>query len=253
MSKHMKKLVLHNNQPENRKVEIDTFKCIQISIDTKSEWMKDVLAKAKKIEGKLNAGKANDSASERDAETVASDNNSGLIAENACYVFLQYIFGKEAVSKPSSESSKNQIDIELSGIKKTIEVRSSCIRNGVEFAVFAKDPNDNEHTQYFDVIGPYNNEYKPEEVLKDYYMRVIYHCNIKDFDALLQRDTLELYLTGGATKEMLEDSTLYEVKHLYPKDGEVEVESEYRVIPLSKSLDIDAFVGRIKHDISASS
>ena len=250
MSKQIQKIVLYNNKlPKNMRVEKKTFKCICLSINTKGEWMKNVLKYAKEIEGKLNAGTANDSEKKRDKKTLKNDNNSGLIAEYACYEFLKAYIGKEAILKPSNISSKNQIDIELFGGKKTIEVRSSCIRNGIDFAVFGKDPKDKHHTQYFDVIGPYHNNYKPSEVLKDYYMRAIYHCEIDKFDDLLKNERLNLYLTGGATKEMLEDDALYEVKHLKPKDGEVDIESDYRVIPLSKSLEIDEFINIIRQNI----
>ena len=59
---------------------------------------------------------------------------------------------------------QNQIDIRLA-TGRTIEVRSSCVRNGIEFAVFMKKK-EIDGQQYFDVIGPYTNGYKPGKALR---------------------------------------------------------------------------------------
>lgn len=231
-----RKNTFSNNYGINRK----TFRCLEINIPTTGEWMHTVKNKAEEIENKLNAGQAN-SSEERDAQTVKIDNLSGLIAEYACEEILKKYLGADKVEKPSSDTSKNQIDITLSGGKGTIEVRSSCVKNGIDFALFAK-PKDEEEGQYFDVIGPYKNGYKPGETDKDYYMRVLYSCEKENFLELLKQPMLRLYITGGATKSMMKDNTIYQIKHLYPSGGEVEIESDYRVIPLGKSLDIADFI-----------
>ena len=77
-------------------------------------------------------------------------------------------------------------------------------------------------------------------------MRVLYCCEKKDFLKLLEQPVLALYITGGATKEMMQNETIYQIKHLVPAGGEVEIESDYRVIPLGKSLDIADFIKTIK-------
>lgn len=108
--------------------------------------------------------------------------------------------GHQNVNKPSSSNSNNQIDIQLlSG--KTIEVRSSCIINGLEFALFSV--NRKTDKQYIDVIGPYYNKaYKKYENIKDYYMRVIYVGETASvFSGVLNGEDVVLYITGGATKK----------------------------------------------------
>jgi hypothetical protein len=224
-------------------IERKTFRCLEINIPTSGNWMLDIKAKAEKIENKLNAGQAN-SSEERDGETIKIDNLSGLIAEYACDTILRRYLGKEKVEKPSSETSKNQMDIVLADGKRTIEVRSSCVKNGIDFALFAK-PKDKTEGQYFDVIGPYSNGYKHGEIEKDLYMRVLYCCEKKNFLKMLKQPILTLYITGGATKEMMQNEAIYQIKHLVPAGGEVEIESDYRVIPLGKSLDIADFISLI--------
>ena len=54
---------------------------------------------------------------------------------------------------------------------------------------------------------------------------------------LLEKPALQLFITGGATKSMMCNPSYYQNKHLIPAGGQVQVESDYRVIPLGKSLD----------------
>ncbi len=53
---------------------------------------------------------------------------------------------------------------------------------------------------------------------------------------------IRLYITGGATMRMMQDENFYQIKHLLPAGGQVKEESDYRVIPLAKSLDAEAFL-----------
>ena len=248
-------------------VERQLFQCLEIMIPKGSEFLNRAYVHAGGIVGGLNSGQANTSEI-RKKSIVEIDNLCGMIAEFACKAVLQWIYGNDKIFKPDSSSSINQIDLKLySG--KTIEVRSSCVRNGIDFALFFRNK-EKPDEQYFDVIGPYSNNYKPGEILKDYYMRVLYECDKTDFMRLLETpdmkcgrtdkkttklmqeqmdsDYLRLYITGGATKNMMEDEALYQLKHLLPSGGEVRVESDYRVIPLAKSLDIGAFVSALESE-----
>lgn len=220
------------------------FVCIEVNIPQKSTFFQRVMAYAKRISPNLNKGGANTSEI-RSEEIVEIDNKSGLIAELACEEILVWLYGPDNVKKPNNMSSKNQIDIIIG--EKTIEVRSSCVRNGVDFAIFAPDKK-NENDSYFDVIGPYSNGYKPGEPLKDYYLRVLYEVEKKHFNSLLMKEYLRLYITGGATKEMMNDPQKYKIKHLIPAGGEVGIESDYRVIPLAKSLDAVEFLEVLERD-----
>lgn len=248
MNKQIVKQIRQNTFSKDYGISRKSFRCLEINIPTAGNWMRAIMAKAEEIEDKLNAGQAN-SSEKRDEKTIKIDNLSGLIAEYACDAILRICLGESNVEKPSSETSKNQIDIILAAGRKTIEVRSSCVKNGIDFALFAK-PKYEKEEQYFDVIGPYSNGYKPGEVEKDFYMRVLYCCEKKDFLKLLEQPTLKLYLTGGATKDMMHDDSIYQIKHLIPAGGEVEIESDYRVVPLGRSLDIDDFIGVIKKYIT---
>lgn len=230
--------VLLKNKKQKYDIERETFLCIELNIPNDGEWMRRVSAYAEVICPNLNLGQANTS-KKRLMSTVEIDNLSGVIAESACDSVLRWQFGDENIIKPPADNAVNQIDIKLN-TGKTIEVRSSCVRNGIDFAVFTRDKN-NTAQQYFDVIGPYSNGYKPGEHLKDYYMRVLYGCDKKQFMTLLDKPVLTLFITGGATKAMMLDKNFYQNKHLVPAGGQVQVESDYRVIPLGKSLDAKEF------------
>ena len=125
----------------------------------------------------------------------------------------------------------------------TIEVRSSFVRNGIDFALFGRDKNDNGDS-YFDVLGPYHNSYKPCEIYKDYYMRVFYEGEKKDF-MKGNSGYIYLYITGGATKEMMKNKRVSKIKHLLPGNTGADVESDYMVVPMSRSLDIQQFLNQI--------
>lgn len=219
-------------------VDRENFVCLEINISSESRWLKEVYSYAQKIVPNLNIGQAN-SSEKRSLNIVEIDNLSGIIAEYACYEVLKWRYGKKSVFKPGNNSSYNQVDLELYN-GKTIEVRSSCVRNGIDFAIFAQNRNI-KNEQYFDVIGPYSNGYKKVELWKDYYMRVLYECDKRNFMDLLKKPIVRLYITGGVAKKMMGDPNYYQIKHLTPAGGQVKIESDYRVIPLAKSLDINEF------------
>ena len=79
-------------------------------------------------------------------------------------------------------------------------------------------------------------------------MRVLYECDKRNFLDLLKKPVVRLFITGGATKKMMNDSQYYQIKHLMPAGGQVKVESDYRVIPLAKSLDINEFFSILERE-----
>lgn len=117
MEKQIKQQIRKNAFNAKYGIDRKEFRCLELNIPTKGEWMLGIIEKAEKIEGKLNAGQAN-TLEERDAETVKIDNLSGVIAEYACDAILRLYLGKENVVKPASGSSNNQIDIALKNGKK---------------------------------------------------------------------------------------------------------------------------------------
>ena len=221
------------------------FTCLEVHIKNNSEYFKRIEAYARRLSDAVNPGQANTS-KKRDNEIIYINNLSGQIAETTCERILKYYLGDKNVYRPESDTSKNQIDIKLIN-NKSIEVRSSCIRNGIEFALFQKDKNNSEQ-QYVDVIGPYRNEYKNNEQYKDYYMRALFICDTKDFLQFISQDTISFYITGGATGDMMKDPKYYQSKHLSPKGGQVVIESDYDVIPLGKSLDFPKFINILKEE-----
>lgn len=237
---------VRRNYRKRFSVKREYFVCMEINIPLGSRFMKNVSEQAERIIPRLNLGKAN-SSERRDLDTVEIDNLSGIIAEAACMEVMDWRYGRcGKVRRPESCSSYNQVDLKLYN-DKTIEVRSSCVRNGIDFALFARNAY-RPREQYFDVIGPYSNDYKKAETYKDYYMRVLYECEKKNFMKLLEGESLRLYITGGATRKMMMDPECCQIKHLVPAGGEVRTESDYRVIPLAKSLDIREFFSLLERE-----
>lgn len=240
--KHRKDIIRYSSRSSAgiyNSVNRKSFVCLEINIPRGSRWMKNVLTVAHRILPNLNTGGANTS-EDRKPSIIEIDNLSGLIAEYACREILSWRYGKEIFREPENNTSREQIDLKLYN-GRSIEVRSSCVQNGIDFAIYARN-RAVAGQQYFDVIGPYSNGYKRGESYKDYYMRVFYECDKEDFMTLLAEPALRLFITGGATKEMMLDPDHYQIKHLTPAGGQVRTESDYRVVPLAKSLDINEFL-----------
>ena len=222
-----------------------SFWCLYAVIAIHGKFAKEVKRQADMILNNLNAGGANTSL-KRSPEIIEADNLSGILAEKVCELYLSDRYGADKVKRIQSNISINQIDLMI--LDKTIEIRSSCIRNGIDFALFKRDDKDL-NKQYGDIIGPYKNGYKPGETQKDYYLRVIYHIDINDFlSHWNNKQWIGLYITGGATKNMMNDSAIYQIKHLKPESNNVEIESDYRTIPFGRSLDFIDFIKTMEYE-----
>lgn len=232
--------VINNSYFSNNR---QNFECLKVVISADDSFLEDVRQKAELINNRLNSFSAS-SGIIRSDETVTADNLLGLIAEYACYEVLQNELGCQNVIKPQSNSSYNQIDIQLSS-GDTIEVRSSCIRNGLEFALFSVNRTTNR--QYIDVIGPYyNNAYKSYENTKDFYMRVIYIGETASiFSHILAGEEIVLYITGGATKEMLSEIG-YRKYMTSPADSRAKKKGNYLVVQMSDSFDYSEFIAQLE-------
>lgn len=221
-----------------------SFRCLKVEISSDDPILEYVRLEAASINNRLNSRSASAGVVRSD-EVVTADNLIGLIAEFACYQILIKELGDKSVVKPTSENSHNQIDIQLiSG--KTIEVRSSCIRNGLEFALFGVDRRSNK--QYIDVIGPYyNTAYKKDENFKDFYMRVIYVGDTASvFSNIINGGNVVLYITGGATKQMLEDIG-YRKFMTSPADSRAREKGDYLVVQISDSFDYPDFIEQLNY------
>ncbi|MCB0540351.1 MAG: hypothetical protein KDE33_22730, partial [Bacteroidetes bacterium] len=177
----------------------------------------------------VNDKAANASTTSRNKNRKLSNGIAGVLAEYCWKNFLNTVSLNLLVRETAYTDSSNQVDLETLNLNKTIEVRSSFPRNGVEFAICSKN-------YEFDILGPYKNNYKPDEIQKDFYLRTLYHVPSPiSFLDEYKKDGFTVYLTGGATWEMMADDTIAIEKNLIPEDeiAEVEVESTYRVIPFS--------------------
>lgn len=242
---NFEKMVFTNRNskvPKNLKIERDIFNIIRVTFEEKD---RDIIAKliqqANILASDCNSGAANTSLP-RTPDKKFKNAFSGVIAEEVCINFLNKV--KPGIANYTNyEGAINQIDIILND-GKTIEVRSSCIRNGVDFGLFCKNKN-NLNEQYLDILGPYSNGYKPNEIGKDYYIRVIYHCRIEDFTTHFNSNNFAAYIVGGATWEMMGNEGLFQVKHLIPEGSEAVRKSSYRVIPIGKALDAYEIINKI--------
>ena len=187
------------------------------------------IKRAEDLAGKVNKGAANDSRRRRSSDVIMANALAGVVSEALWRHFLNT--GCKFVEYTLFEDAAKQIDLITSeGMK--IEVRSSFPRNGVEFAICHP-------IHQFDILGPYNNGYKPDEIKKDYYVRVLYtYAQPTDILEGIKKDGFAVYLTGGATWQMMNDAKLSKVKNLVPEDGFLqEGTTSYRVVPFSNALD----------------
>lgn len=231
---------LHAPNRRDFKVAAVTFEA------TSSQFDKEVLATALRqavdIQKRLNPHAANSSNITRDSKDILAHALMGVLSEYAWKYFINLLSVDTLVLETESNTSKNQIDLRLPRSGKTIEIRSSCVSNGIKFAVFGG-------RFAFDIIGPYHNGYKPGELLKDYFLRALFHFNNKDIryfiESVIDSNRVlpfSIYLVGGATADMMQDKNLYATKELSENEitGLAQAEGEksvYRVIPIPDALD----------------
>lgn len=179
---------------------------------------------------RVNVGAANDSTSVRSNDRLFANCIAGLTSEYCWKHFLNY--RSICVRTTPFESAANQIDLEIIANKKRIEVRSSFPRNGISFAICHPE-------KEFDILGPYSNSYKPGEVHKDYYVRTLFHLDtpLSIIDKIRSSE-FNVYLTGGATHDMMFNPALSKEKDLIPEDTfGVQERTAYRVVPFHNALD----------------
>ena len=203
-----------------------------------------IILRGQELANKVNAGAASNSTHSRSMKTVSNNAIAGLLAE---FVWKDFLNKKNVIVEETTfENASNQIDLSIQKNQKSIEVRSSFPRNGIKFAIC--------HNKYqFDIIGPYSNNYKPAEIQKDYYTRTLFPFQSYLIMEKLKNDNFEIYLTGGASWEMIADDKLAITKSFIPEDeisvDRLSTKTNYRVIPYSKALDTYEILGKIRNDI----
>lgn len=209
------------------------------SIPADKELLEKLFAEGKVLAGKVNRGQANDSTRWRDPKRVLINSTAGLIAEYCWKEFLNAHFKHEVVVRPEVTDTSNQIDLLLVKSQKTIEIRSSFPRNGLNFALCHQN-------RHFKVIGPYSNFYKANEKLKDFYLMTLFPFDVLKF---FDQNILQVYLSGAATAAMMNDGSTYIETNLTPDDEMTNISTNYRVIPFPKSLDIVQLLEQIKLEV----
>lgn len=222
-----------------------------------SEMKKDLEDEVKELYQNATAFQAN-TGNNRTKEIQKVDAFSGVIAEYATVLlFNEFIGNCHAVTeKPEDYTHKGHVDITLTNgnISRRVEVRSSFVNNGIEFALFNTTGVLN--GQYFNVIGPYLNKgYKKEyESEKDYYVRVLFdnRDNLKEdykaFSEAFFADEIPIFIIGAATKKLFSKHGFS--KNFNSKENQIKTPGEYSVIELQHIYDINDLKRLIeKHSI----
>lgn len=193
--------------------------------------LNDLKEKGMELAKIVSEGAANDSSYLRPLDRRIANAVAGVISEYLWRDYINLDQENNVVEYTPFEEASNQIDLITTKTNKKIEVRSSFPRNGIQFAVCSKN-------DQFDIIGPYSNNYKPTEIEKDYYVRALFHLqNYNELMSNIKLDGFNVYLTGGATWDMMYDNSLSLNKDFIPQDRMIEQSSIYRVVPFSNALD----------------
>ena len=219
--------IKHKEDKYNYETDRIAVKCI---FDMRKKGAQKYLKEVQKLADMVNPHKANQSNVIRTSKRLLEDAFAGILAERGWLLYIQKTFGKETVKIPDFVSSNGQIDFQLSN-GKTIEVRSSFAKNGVEFALCNKKYN-------FKNICKYDNLYKPSEVDKDFFAVVIFET---PKEKLLTSNEIVFHLIGGSTKRMMQNDKIAFNENLRSINDNRMVKTNYRVILLKDCLDISKF------------
>jgi hypothetical protein len=224
------------------------FYCSKVVLSPKTNSydrhiLKQLITQGTELAKKVNPGAANDASLKRDYNRILINSIAGLTAEYLWKAFLNLTNIDTIVIETEMEDVSKQIDLKTIKNNLSIEVRSSFPRNGLSFAIC--------HPKYqFDIIGPYSNGYKPDEIQKNFYARTLFPFDFNEFNNAIKEDGFTVYLTGGATWEMFENNKITKKKTFIPEDeitiDRLSTKSEYLVIPFCDALDSIELFNKIK-------
>ncbi len=193
-----------------------------------------LIEKGTDLAHKVNPDAANNSTEKRNFERILINAIAGLLAEYLWKFFLNLSNIDNLVRETQMTDKAKQIDLQTIKKNQSIEVRSSFPRNGLNFAIC--DPN-----YQFDIIGPYSNKYKPNEIQKNFYARTLYPFDFKEFNTRIKKNNFKIYLCGGATWKMIENKSITLQKSFIPEDettiSRLKTKSNFLVIPFAYALD----------------
>mgnify|MGYP001123463010 CR=1 FL=1 len=163
----------------------------------------------------VNPTLARDASRRRKYHTVLCNCVAGVIAEY-CWRYRLKLQAERSNAKISVESRIFQsvdkhVDISIAyanGSSRTVEVRSSFPYTGLTNAV----------CRVFDIIGWYVNPVKTKEIRKDYYVRTLFPFHSEKLWERLKGKYFSAFLTGGATRKLLEESPFSRDKEFIPYD-----------------------------------
>lgn len=215
---------------------------INYSDFTETEQL-EILSEANKILNNAHSRAANSNII-RNEKTKENDAFAGILAEFAIMKFLNSLQQNSAY-RPIITSTKNQIDIiwKYQKIDFSLEVRSSFVRNGIEFALYAINPAKEE--TYFDVLGPYYQEYKTTyDNQRDVYARVLFSGNKYNVKERFITQKESFYIIGFMYGEYLVNLNLH--KSLESDDSTFSKfgskTGDYLVSPINNITDIETFM-----------
>ncbi len=213
------------------------------------DLLRTLIEKGRQLSEKVHRGAANFAHLQRTTGRVHANCMAGILAEFGWKHFLNELGRVARVAETPFGEAAHQIDLLIPATGKTIEVRASFPRNGIPFALCHPH-------KCFDVIGPYSNHYKPGEPQKDFYVRTLFHLSAdggsgRPFEEVVRQPGFTIWLTGGATWEMMTDAACSREKTFIP-EGEINPErlagqSDYRVVPFHRALDTVEIFHHIKN------
>lgn len=212
------------------------YNVIKCTIYKNDDDYKKIYDEAQKKYATMNSHKANNSTEKRSNLERFVDCFAGFISELA----VKNFFDEQnlPVIRLDSNSSLNQKDLIIERNKKIIEVRSSFVYKSIEFAIFSKEKN-------YKIVGPYINEYKPNEITKDYYITTLFETKK---DKILEAKEIVLYIIGAATKEMMNDDKISFNDPLDNQNNNQKCKTLYRVIRICDSISIFQLLENILND-----
>jgi len=175
----------------------------------------------------------------RTAPQLLDTNCRGVLAEIASKKILEQEIAnrminatlEEGIAFENTAEGLSQVDLYLNfnENRHEIEIRSSCVRNGIEFGI----TND-----YFTTLGWYITQNKEHETRKDFYVMCLFPFDTGETMTKFDNG-LEFALVGGATKSILQG----------PLGSDYSLEqigATYRGIrPICKGLDATQIINEI--------
>lgn len=221
------------------------FKVIEYIIESSDKIYRYALDKAPELAKEMNG--YSPSGKERDAKTILANCFAGCIAE-AAIIYRLNAYAKElkknVQAKPTlfdKNRDEDQVDIlvyeednaEASPV--SIEVRSSygAVQNNFK-----------RYTEWFSIVGNYTSENKGKELVKDYYITVIFNFPQEDmYQKMADKEPVYFQLAAGCSRDFLE------------KNGEVDdlknEGAEYMIVkPLIKGCSVDEVMNQIFDNFS---